>query len=347
MAATCRLTNYSGRPNQLVSPLDGILEQFGIQPPVQPVDPQKGAGAQKLGTTTVPAQEFTNGKVRIAYEPGCTVAGENDKKLFDSAVNAARAADAVLVFVGDDEEIDREGRDRTSLRLPGAQHELIQAVYAANPKTILVISSNCPVSVIWEQDNLPAIVGGMFLGEEQGHALADVICGAYNPGGKLDTTWYRHESDLPDFHSYNIRYGRTYMYFQGAPLYPFGHGLSYTTFEYKSIHLDHNELLPGRAIQVTVEVRNAGQVVGDEVVQFYVQVGGKVQRPNLQLAGFCRVPLRPGETQTVTFALPHDHIALRYWDESKEEFAYDRGDVNLLIGSSSANIRLRDHVALA
>lgn len=348
MAATCHLGNYSGRPDHLVSPLDGILEQFGIQPPVQPVEPQKGpGGAQKPSTTAPPAKTFTNGKVQIAYQPGCTVDGEKDEKLFDAAVNAARGMDAVLVFVGDTQQIDREGHDRTYLHLPGVQHELVQAIYAANPKTILVISSNCPVSVIWEQDHVPAIAGGMFLGEEQGHALADVIFGAYNPGGKLDTTWYRHTSDLPDFHSYNIRYGRTYMYFQGVPLYPFGHGLSYTTFQYSDLNVTGSSLVPGGNISVQMQLSNTGKRDGDEVVQFYVHVsGGTVQRPIKQLVGFKRVHLAAGASTTVRFALSQDDHALRYWDEDRYEFVVNPGTVDLMLGSSSTDIRLRHQITL-
>lgn len=250
-----------------------------------------------------------------------------------------------LVFAGDDQKIDAESRDRTSIRLPGVQHDLVQAVYAANPKTILVISSNCPVSITWEQDNLPAIVGGMFLGQEQGHALADVMFGASNPGGKLDTTWYRDVSDLPDFHSYNIRYGRTYMYFQGMPLYPFGHGLSYTTFQYADLQVTGNSLAPGSDVSVQIELSNTGKRDGDEVVQFYVHVeGGTVQRPIKQLVAFERVHLATGASRTVKFKLSHDNLALRYWNEDRYEFVVDPGTVELMLGSSSADIRLRHQV---
>ncbi len=343
MAAQCHLGNYSGKPEHLVSPLDGILEQFGIQPPAPPATTQKNSRAQKL----MPGQTFTNGKVQVLYQPGCSVSEDMDTALFDAAVNSARGADAVLVFVGDDQSIDSEGRDRSFLHLPGVQHQLVQALYAANPKTILVISSNCPVTVNWEQDHLPAIVGGIFLGEEQGHALADVIFGAYNPGGKLDTTWYRHASDLPDFESYNIRYGRTYMYFQGVPLYPFGHGLSYATFEYSDLKVSNSALAPGGSLGVEIQLKNTGQRDGDEVVQFYVHVnGGTVQRPIQQLVGFERVHLAAGASKTVRFTLDHNERALSYWDEQRQEFVVDPGTVDLLLGSSSADIRLHHAIKL-
>ncbi len=348
MAATCHLGNYSGRPLHLVSPLDGILEQFGIQPPAPPVETkEKHEHGHREGAMLMPAKTFTNGKVQIVYQPGCSVAGEMDEKLFAAAVNAARGMDAVLLFVGADQEIDREGLDRTFLHLPGVQHELVQAIHAANPKTILVISSNCPVSVIWEQDNLPAIVGGIFLGQEQGHALADVIFGAYNPGAKLDTTWYRHESELPDLHSYNIRYGRTYMYFQGAPLYPFGHGLSYTAFQYSDLQVTGNTLAPGGSVNVQMQLTNTGKRDGDEIVQFYVHVvDGLVQRPIKQLVGFERVHLAAGASTTVRFTLGQDDHALRYWDEERHQFVVNPGSLDLMLGSSSADIRLHQQIKL-
>jgi beta-glucosidase len=348
MASICHLGNYSGRPDHLVSPLDGILEQFGIQGPEEHWEVQKGIPWwQHKPPAMLPGKTYTKGRVQIAYEPGCTVAGGKDDQMFQAAVNAAQGAEAVLVFAGDNQDIDREGHDRTFLHLPGVQHDLVQAVFAANPKTILVISSNCPVSVNWEQDHLSAIVGGMFLGQEQGHALADVLFGAYNPGGKLSTTWYRHASDLPDFHNYNIRAGRTYMYFEGAPLYPFGHGLSYTTFQYSSLQVTRSSLQPGGSLSVEMQLTNTGQRDGDEVVQFYVHVeGGTVQRPSQQLVAFERVHLAAGASQTLRFALSHDDLALRYWDETKYAYVVEPGTVDLLLGSSSADIRLRHQVTL-
>ena len=355
MASTCHLGNYSGKPDHLVSPLDGILEQFGIQPPPAipaPTAKQKQSaswvnGFKGYNYSGPPSQTFTNGKTQITYAVGCAVAGPKDATLFDAAVDAAKGTDAVLIFAGDDQQIDREGLDRTALHLPGVQHELIQAIHAVNPKTILVISSNCPVSIVWEQENLSAIVGGIFLGQEQGHALADVLFGAYNPGGKLSTTWYRHTSDLPDFDSYNIRYGRTYMYFQGVPLYAFGHGLSYTTFQYGNLQVAGDILQPGGDLSLQMQVTNSGSRAGDEVVQFYVHVaGGTVQRPIQQLAGFQRVHLAAGESKTLRFELRHDDPTLRYWDEARQEFVVEPGTVELRMGSSAADIRLRHSVEL-
>lgn len=283
---------------------------------------------------------------KVLYAPGCSVTGAKIEPLFNAAVKAASEADVALVFVGDNRLLSRESIDRHYLHLPGAQHDLVKAVLAANPRTVVVVNSNCPVAINAEQESVPAILCALFGGEEQGNAMADALFGDCNPGGKLAATWYRNVDQLPNFHDYDIKHGRTYMYFRGDALYPFGHGLSYTSFSYKNLHVGNARLAPGQSIQLTVDVENAGHVAGDEVVQFYVQASGKVQRPIKQLAEYRRVSLKPGETKTITFSLPHDHMALRYWDEAKHEFTYDPGDVNLLFGSSSADIRLRGKVQL-
>jgi len=299
-----------------------------------------------------PAKLFTAsapGKPTVTYALGCSVMGVKNPDWIAAAVKAAREADAALVFVGGDEELDAEGHDRTYLHLPGAQHDLVEAVYNANPRTILVISSNCPVGLNWwEQANLPAIVGGIFLGEQQGLALADVLFGDYNPGGKLSTTWYQLASDLPPLDDYDIRHGRTYMYFRRGPMFPFGHGLSYTTFEYKNLRISGKTLKPGGKITLSADITNSGGRDGDEVVQVYVHVaGGTVERPIKQLVNFDRVHLKAGETRTVSLDLAHGDRALRYWDERRHDFVAEPGPVDVMIGASSADIRLKGQVQLA
>lgn len=212
---------------------------------------------------------------------------------------AAKEADAELLLYGGNQQIDHEAHDRTYLHLLGVQHELAKAVRAVNPRTILVIVSNCRVAVIWEQENLAAIVGGMFLGQEQeqeqGHALADASFGAYNPGGKVSTTWYRHVDDLPAFHDYNMGNGRTYMYFQGVSLYPLGHGLSYTTFEYSGLRVTGDVIQPGGKISVEMLPTNTGAREGDERIQFYVHVPSSAPSSRSWVSSVCTVPPGPAE----------------------------------------------------
>jgi beta-glucosidase len=302
-------------------------------------------------TPVAPIAPMANDPVEVIYAQGCTVAGDRDPDELLKAANAGRSADVALVFAGADEQVSIEQRDRESIELPGAQNELVSAVYAANPRTVLVLSSNSPVALKWsEQDKLPAIVGGHFLGQEQGRALAEALFGEYNPGAKLSTTWYANTEDLPDFHDYKLMNGRTYMYFNGTPLFPFGHGLSYTTFQYNALQLSSKTLKQGEALTVILSVTNTGNRAGDEVVQLYVRASSEVNHmilPLKQLANFDRVHLKPGETRPVRFELPHSERSLRFWDEVNQVFRPVTGSVDLLVGSSSADIRLTATVQLA
>jgi beta-glucosidase len=294
----------------------------------------------------LPAKPAPPSATQVVFAAGCTITGSRNQALLDNAVQAAREAEVALVFVGDNRLLSDEGRDRDYLHLPDVQHELIQAVMAANPRTVLVVNSCCPVALNWEKDKVPAILCSLNAGEEQGSAIADTLFGDHNPGGKLCSTWFRDINQLPNFHDYDIKHGRTYMYFHGDPLYPFGYGLSYTTFDYQNIRVKGDRLLSGKSITLTADISNTGHVAGVEVVQFYVKADGKQQRPIKQLAGFQRVSLKPGEKQTVSFSLPHDHIALQYWDDVNKQFAYEAGAVQLMIGASSADIRLHGNVDL-
>jgi beta-glucosidase len=294
----------------------------------------------------LPSKPAGRSATQVVYAPGCTIIGPRNQALLDRAVKAARESEVALVFVGDNRLLSDEGRDRDYLHLPEVQHELIKAVAAVNPRTILVVNSCCPVALNWEKENIPAILCSLNAGQEQGNAIADALFGDYNPGGKLCSTWFRDVAQLPNFHDYDIKHGRTYMYFHGDPLYPFGYGLSYTTFRYDNLLVKGDCLQPDKTITLSADISNIGHVAGVEIVQLYVQVSGKQQRPIRQLAGFQRVYLQAGEKQTVSFSLAHDHIALRYWDDAKGQFAYEPGAVQLMIGSSSADIRLRGHVDL-
>lgn len=298
-------------------------------------------------TPSKPVEDKSRDGITVTYSMGCTVLGEKDPARFAAAVDAARDADVALVFVGADALVSTEELDRISIGLPGVQHELVQAVYAANHRTILVIKSCCPLAVNWEQENLPAIVGGLFLGQEQGTALAEVLFGDYNPGGKLSTTWFHGIDELPDFHDYNIRNGRTYMYIRGDPLYPFGHGLSYTTFRYKNLRVSDTTLKRGGRLTISLEVTNTGKRDGDEIVQLYVRFPeAKVERPKKQLADFDRIHVKAGETKTVSFELAYANHALQYWDEAQYDFVVEPGPLELMVGASSADIRLRQAVQL-
>ena len=303
---------------------------------------------ERLQLNPVPPQKTqTPAGQEIIMKPGCTVTGEKDDAMFQEAVDAAKDADVVILVCGVTEEVDREAHDRETIGLTGVQPDLIQAIYAANPKTVLVLSSNNSVAVNWEQENLPAILCAICAGQAQGTAIAEALFGEYNPGGKLPCTWYRSVDQLPDFYDYNIHKGRTYMYFEGEALYPFGHGLSYTTFKLNGFKIADTTLNQGEKTKVSLDVTNTGNRTGAEVVQLYITPpDSPVKRPIKQLAGFQRVELQPGERKTVIFELPYSEQAFWYWDEKAESFALQPGPAKILVGNSSANISLTGEIML-
>ena len=287
------------------------------------------------------------GRPEVVLKPGCAIIGGKDEKMFQEAVEAARTSDVVVLVCGINEELGGEGHDRATIELSGAQPELIQAVFSANPKTVLVLSTNNSVAINWEQKHLPAILCAVCAGQAQGAAIAEALFGEYNPGGKLPCTWYRSLDQLPDFHDYNIHTGRTYMYFEGVPLYPFGHGLSYTTFKLDRLKIEDTALGEGEKTKISLDVTNTGNRFGAEVVQLYITPpASPVKRPIKQLSRFQRVELHPAEKKTVVFELPHSEQALWYWNEKAERFVVQPGTAKILVGNSSANILLAGELTL-
>ena len=267
----------------------------------------------------------------------------------DKATIAARKADVAIVCVGNHPygtdarwmvspvpSDGREGVDRKSISLE--QENLVKLITQANPKTIMVLVSSFPFAINWSQGNVPAILHVTNNSQELGNGLADVIFGKVNPAGRTNQTWVKSITDLPPMMDYDIRHGRTYQYFKGKPLYPFGFGLSYTTFLYSEIKTSKPSL--SESILVSVNVKNTGKLDGDEVVQLYVEYpDSKVERPIKQLKGFKRVFIRAGETVTVDIPLKPEDLA--YWNVAKHAFTVEKGTVNLMVGSSSEDIRVR------
>ena len=263
------------------------------------------------------------------------------------AAAAARAAYAAVVVVGNHPLINgREAQDRSTLALPPAQERLIRAVHAANPRTVVVIVSSYPYAVTWAQENVPAIAWTCHGGQEAGHALADVLLGEHAPSGRLPQTWYRRDADLPDIGDYDIvKSRRTYLYFEGKPLYPFGHGLSYTRFRYTGLRLNGASRAvagPDDTVSVSLEVTNTGRQAGEEVVQLYVRAmpgTGRLHadRPRRQLAGFARVALGVSTARAVEIPLPT--AALACWDVETHQMVVPPGDYEVMAGSSSHDIR--------
>jgi beta-glucosidase len=281
-------------------------------------------------------------RVKVQFASGDDVA---------AAVNLAKSSDVAIVCVGNNPNLDngwkkisspsegREDLDRKTITLD-AQEELIKQVFASNPKTIVVLKSSFPYAINWTQENVPAIVHMAHSSQEEGNALADVLFGDYNPGGRLVQTWPKSLDQLPEMLDYNIHDGRTYMYFKTEPLYPFGFGMSYTTFSYSKLKTSAESLSRNGSITVSVEIANTGKKDGDEVVQLYVNhINSQVSRPKQELKGFMRVNLNAGENKTIEIPLEAKRLA--YWDISKNDWQVERDSIEIRIGASSADIKLK------
>ena len=315
---------YGGYPVHAVTPLEGIKALVGPD-------------------------------VKVAYA---------ESEVGNAIVNAARTADVAVVVIGNDPTCGpdmahdwyngpdggggwtlpcsvpsdgREGRDRESIDL--AQEQMVKQAMAVNPKTVVVLVSSFPFAINWSQANAPAILHMSHSSQDEGTALAKVLFGEYNPGGHLVTTWPKSLDQLPPMMDYNIRHGRTYMYFKGEPLYAFGYGLSYTTFRFANLKTSSAQMAKDGNVVVSVDVTNAGDRAGDEVVQLYVKhMGSRIERPNQELKGFQRVTLRAGETKTVQIPLKATNLA--YWDVNRGGFEVEAEPVSVMVGDSSKDIKL-------
>ncbi|MBT2378877.1 glycoside hydrolase family 3 C-terminal domain-containing protein [Streptomyces sp. ISL-111] len=255
----------------------------------------------------------------------------------DDVAAAAAAADVVVVAVGNDPHINgRETEDRTTLRLPDHQTKLWRAAHAANPRTVLAVVSSYPYALADADAVLPALLWTAHGGQAAGTALARVLAGDVSPAGRLPQTWYTSDAELPDLLDYDIIDGRqTYLYYEGTPLYPFGHGLSYSAFAYD----DLSTARVGDTVQVSFTVTNSGTHDADEVAQVYVQVPeSALPRPQRQLLAHRRLRLASGAARRLTFEVPVE--AFGFWDVSRGRWTLDAGRRVILIGASSADIRL-------
>lgn len=300
--------NYFGAAPSRVGPLEGIKNKVGA-----------------------------SAEVLFAAGCGMLVGNPTDIK---KAVETARQADMVILCLGTNGKVEAEGRDRQDIGLPPVQEQLLQAVCMANSKTVLVLLNAGPLSVRWAKDNVPAILEAWYPGEEGGTAIADVLFGDYNPGGKLPYTVYDSTDQLPPQTEYDITKGFTYMYFTGRPLFPFGHGLSYTEFRYVNLQVSPEQIPANGQVTVSVEVENIGNRAGDEVIQLYIHdVQCSVKRPIKELRGFERISLKAGAKRIVSFALKGEQLA--FYDIKKHNFLVEPGVFDVLVGSSSEDIRCK------
>jgi beta-glucosidase len=293
--------------------------------------------------------------IEVTYAAGCPLALKNDNsneptpEMKAKAIATAKSADVVIYVGGLDSSLEREeakvdyqgflGGDRTRIELPSPQENLLKALYATGKPVIFVNCSGSAIAMPWEARHLPAIVQAWYPGEEGGLAVAQVLFGEVNPAGRLPITFYRSTKDLPDFENYSMS-NRTYRYFNGKPLFAFGHGLSYTKFSYKKVSLDNSTVAPNGAVKVSFDLKNSGGRDGDEVAQVYFRhVKSAVPQPKLALCGLTRIHLAKGQTATITMDIPAERF--RYWDTTKKQYTVEPGNYELLVGGASDDIRLR------
>jgi beta-glucosidase len=325
--------NYNGKSARPVTILDGIKQVAG--PGIEVVFASGGPLAlRKDGSDKPPGPE-----------------------MFAEAVAAAKSADAVICVGGitarfEGEEMRRAndfagflGGDRTSIELPSVQTELLKALKATRKPVVFVNCSGSAMAMPWEVRNVPAILQAWYPGEQGGRAVAGILFGDVNPSGRLPVTFYASSADLPDFSDYSMS-NRTYRYFNGKPQFAFGHGLSYTRFDYRNATVASRTAAPGETIKLTFTLRNSGKREGVEVAQVYFRhVNSSMPQPILSLCGFSRVPLNHGESRTVSIEVPVER--LRCWDTQSKQYVVEPGRYELLVGAASDNIKLKIPLTVA
>lgn len=279
---------------------------------------------------------------------------ETNETLLAKAVAMTKTADIAIFYAGISANIEGEemsinlkcfkGGDRICMDLPEEQLALLKALKATEKPIVLVLTNGSALSINWENENIPAILEAWYPGEEGGNAVADVLFGDYNPAGRLPITFYKSVNDLPDFENYNME-GRTYKYFKGKALFPFGYGLSYSHFEYSDIKISKNSITKFDTVIVKVKVKNAGNYNGDEVVQLYVKnLSSKLSQPIKSLKGFKRINIKKGESANAEFLLKADD--LKCYDETRDDYIVESGDYEIQIGNSSADIKLSSRLTV-
>ncbi|MEV6181027.1 glycoside hydrolase family 3 C-terminal domain-containing protein [Streptomyces sp. NPDC052015] len=319
-----------------------VNETFRLEP--APDDEGDTFLLRNVRTSRYAALDPADGRVRVTAETPETAERWYRDLLHDGAAEAraaAEEADVAIVVLGNHPMINgRETEDRTGIALPETQEALLRTVAAVRPETALVVMSSYPYAVDWADAHLPAVVWTSHAGQETGRALAAVLLGTADPAGRLPQTWYRGDDALPHPLDYDIiKAGWTYQYHRAAPLYPFGHGLSYTGFAYRDLRLSAADMAQDGAVDVSVTLADTGARPGSEVVQLYVRaVDARYEAPRLRLADFRKVRLDPGESREVTFRLPAERLA--HWDVTTGNFTVDPGRYEVLVARSAEDIVL-------
>ena len=324
---------FVGKPEEAISVLQGIKNKV----PQANVTFVRGAEIKRPYPSPVEGPQ----------KPIPDQSPEQLQQQTDAAVNAAKSADAVVFVAGERQNMSGEAASRSSLQLPGAQQQVLEAVTAVGKPVALVLLNGRPLDIRWANDHVPAILEAWYPGSEGGNAVADVLFGDTNPGGKLTVTWPQSAAQEPLYYAHNLTqtpetspdftdrfHGSRYWDSRSAPLFPFGYGLSYTHFTYSNLRLDRSEITEQAQLNASIDVQNSGDRAGDEVVQLYIhQRAGSASRPVRQLKGFERVTLAPGEKRTVTFILGPNE--LQFWSSQTKQWAVEPESFDVWIGGDS------------
>ena len=311
----------------------------------EPLGPWHAGGkAADVVTVLEGIKSQVSPQTRVLYTKGCEIEGDSGAR-FAEATLLAKQADIAIVVLGESERMSGEAASRSSIDLPGVQRELLKQVLSTGTPTVLVLMNGRPLTIAWEAAHVPAILETWFLGVQTGNAIADVLFGDVNPSGKLPVTFPRSVGQIPIYYNHKNtgrpyteldKFTSKYLDVNNTPLYPFGYGLSYTTFSYSELKLSSQKIPPGGDVSVTIRVTNTGRRKGEEIVQLYVRdVVASVTRPLKELKGFQRVALDPGQHRTVTFVLKNDQLAFHGLDMKR---VVEPGVFKVYVGGNSVDL---------
>ena len=342
-AAEVMLGGYSGVPRHSVSILEGIRQRLGADATVRHAEGVRITEDSAFTRDPQPLVGGTRSQARWSADRVVLADPAANRRRIEEAVALARDSDAAIVVVGDNEQTAREAYaenhlgDRPELRLVGQQEDLVRAVLDAGKPTVLVLINGRPPAIPELAERAPAILECWYLGQEGGTAVAEVLFGDVNPGGKLPVSFPRGVGQLPLFYNRKPTAMRGYLFESTRPLFPFGHGLSYTTFSYSDPTVSPARIPPDGRATVSVEVTNTGERAGDEVVQLYIRDEvSRATRPVMELKGFRRITLAPGERRTVTFEVGPEQLSYHGPDLKR---VVEPGRFRLMVGGSSAEVK--------
>jgi beta-glucosidase len=299
-------------------------------------------------------QKKVSKNTKLLYAKGCGI-NDSSKDGFKEAIDVANQADVVIVSVGEKYDMSGEAKSRSSITIPGVQEELIKELQKTGKPIVILINAGRPLVFNWTSDNMPTIVYTWWLGSEAGNAIADVLFGDYNPSGKLPMSFPRTEGQIPIYYNhYNTgrpakddndkTYVSSYIDLQNSPKFPFGYGLSYTSFTYSDLKLSKNKINRNEEITISLKITNSGKMAGEEVVQLYLRDRfASIVRPVKELKGFNKIALQAGETREVKFIINNETISFY---NNNIELISEAGEFDVMVGSSSEDIRLNSEFEL-